>query len=95
MITFCFNTGRRYADDDQPISAILHADGKTIDFADHARGIDGRIVLDQEIIVAGVANIARVVMEHYDAGKYRDIPIGSPAWPGLSRGTRHFFSVPL
>lgn len=73
-MTFRFNTGRRYTPQGQRITAFAHDDG-TVDFSDHDRQIDGRL-LDKlpQIIPADDGPIQIWIVSRYDAGQYTDLP---------------------
>ena len=63
-----WNTGRLYTDEGQIITAELCAD--CILFADHSRGIVGRIELPQLLRIELPSQLARHVMDRYDHGRY-------------------------
>lgn len=69
-----FNTGRKYTEYGQRITAFVHDDG-TVDFNDHDRQIYGRLTDRLPTIVPGDDEILwRWIVDRYDVGKYTDLP---------------------
>jgi hypothetical protein len=64
MQTITWNTGRKYTERGQVITATLHADG-VITFMDHSRMIDGEFVLPLHCRLSQTE-----VMHWYDSGMY-------------------------
>lgn len=54
--TINFNTGRWYADNRQPMSAVLFADGSAC-FLDHARGIFGWVFKKVDFTKTGIMRV--------------------------------------
>jgi hypothetical protein len=84
METIAFNTGRAYAANGQPISAVFDDASGTIAFVDHARSIEG--VMRDRTRLSQAA-----VMAAYDAGRYdmpraADLPLIAAARAALTDG---------
>lgn len=69
-----FNTGRLYSADGQLISAYYDTDKCEMYFTDHSRLIWGQFTYSAGTRYSAWMNsprlMAKVVMDHYDAGKY-------------------------
>ena len=82
--TIAFNTGRKYAANGQPITAVRDPATGDIAFVDHARLIEG-ILRDRPRLSAAT------LLSAYDAGRYEmprvsDRPLVSAAWQAAKAG---------
>ena len=84
--TLAFNTGRKYAANGQPITAVRDPATGDVAFVDHARMIEG-VIRD----VSPAFFTRAVILAAYDAGRYEmprgaDRPLVSAVWQAAKAG---------